>query len=279
MKVRNPTASKNRKTWGSGFMVLVALGAFLVSSMSSCFSNKDLSYFRDLPDTTFHEAMVLKPKEPHIIQKNDILRVTVHTMDVVNGTLMTAERIGSIGPDEEFSSNGFLVDDQGNIELPLIGKVRAEGKTIERLTEEIRKKEELYYKDPIVNVRLINFTVTVLGEVRRPGKYIIQNEKASILDALTLAGDLSPYGIRDNILLIRNENGKQTYARFNLKSKEIFENPHFYLKQGDLIYVQPNKSFAASADVNKNRNISIFVSILTLAVLLFNVTSNNINLK
>lgn len=257
-------------------MVLVALGAFLVSSMSSCFSNKDLSYFRDLPDTTFHEAMVLKPKEPHIIQKNDILRVTVHTMDVVNGTLMTAERIGSIGPDEEFSSNGFLVDDQGNIELPLIGKVRAEGKTIERLTEEIRKKEELYYKDPIVNVRLINFTVTVLGEVRRPGRYIIQNEKASILDALTLAGDLSPYGIRDNILLIRNENGKQTYARFNLKSKEIFENPHFYLKQGDLIYVQPNKSFAASADVNKNRNISIFVSLVTLAVLLFNVTSNNI---
>lgn len=266
----NSTSTKFSRIWIRRFLGITVLGIIISLSLSSCFSNKKLSYFRDAPDTTFQEVVTRVPKEPHIIRKNDILRVTVHTMDIVGGNLMTAERIGRMGSDEDPSSNGFMVDEQGNIELPLIGKVKAEGKTIEQLTEEIRKKEELYYKDPIVNVRLINFTVSILGEVRKPGQYIIQNEKASILDAITLAGDLTPYGIRDNVLLVRNEGGRQVYARFNLRSKDIFENPNFYLKQGDLIYVQPNKSGAAAADVNKTRNVSVIVSVLTLAILLFN---------
>jgi polysaccharide export outer membrane protein len=166
------------------------------------------------------------------------------------------------------SITGYLVDNEGFVELPVAGKVKVEGLTTAQAKEQIRSKAATYYKNPIINVQIANFKVTVVGEVLRPGAYLINGERATLLDALGQAGDLTIYGMRQNVLLSRKEGNKQKMVRFDLTSTDIYDSPYFYLKQGDMIYVTPSKAKANSADGTLTRTYALISSTLALLVVL-----------
>jgi len=204
-----------------------------------------------------------------VIQTNDILNVSIQTIDPQLNDIMATNDIANASFDKSGNSidiPGYLVDKEGMIELPLAGKIKVGGLTTAEAKEQIRLKAMQFYKDPVVNVRIANFKVTVVGEVARPGSYLINGEKATILDAIAEAGDLTIFGMRKNVLLSRNENGKQTMVRFDLTSSDIFQSPYFYLKQGDMIYIQPDKSKAAATDGKLTRTYALIGSALALLI-------------
>eukprot|EP01012_Entosiphon_sulcatum_P031666 TRINITY_DN40357_c0_g1_i1.p1 TRINITY_DN40357_c0_g1~~TRINITY_DN40357_c0_g1_i1.p1 ORF type:complete len:185 (+),score=17.36 TRINITY_DN40357_c0_g1_i1:59-556(+) len=163
------------------------------------------------------------------------------------------------------------------IEVPLVGRVNVLGQTTTEAKETIRSKASQYYVNPIVNVRFLNFYINVLGNVTRPGKYTVADEKTSILDAIAIAGDLSITGKRDNVLLIREENGEKRFIRFNLNSTEIFKSPYYYMRSGDIVYVEQGKakSRTGTTDTSKDRYITLTTSIISLFAVMYTLFRNN----
>ncbi|MFT4061224.1 MAG: polysaccharide biosynthesis/export family protein [Edaphocola sp.] len=263
----------------------VAVTAILLS-LGGCNSYKNIPYFQNLPDSGFvyHDGRTVPvtPFRELTIKPDDILSVTVQTMDPDMGNLMA--NVGSQnGLDAELSTpssqsgtaagqpvSGYLVDKEGNIELPVAGKVKVAGLTTAEAKEMVRKKAMTWYREPVVNVRIVNFKVTVLGEVQRPGAYIVSSERATVLDALGLAGDMTIYGTRTNVILSRREGEQQKMARFNLNQTDLYASPYFYLQQGDLLYVQPSKARAASMDGLALRNYGIITATLSLLLVAIN---------
>src|SRR5690606_13432793 len=148
----------------------------------------------------------------------------------------------------------------------LIGKVQVVGLTTYQAREKITKLAEQYYKDPTVQVRFANFKVTVLGEVTRPATYTVPNEKVTVLDALGLAGDMTIYGKRENVLLVREQNGQKELVRLNLNDSEVFSSPYFYLRQNDVIYIEPGKAKAAANNAARTQTFAIIVSLVSVLI-------------
>ena len=169
----------------------------------------------------------------------------------------------------------FTVDDNGYITLPIIGQVKCDGMTRAELQSEIEKKiiESNYIADPQVNVRFANLQISVLGEVTRPGRYDIKNDKVTLFDALAMAGDMTIYGNRENVAVIREIDGKNIITKLDIRSSEIFSSPCFYLEQNDIVLVSPNKYRAASAEINQNRSfwISLASTGISFATLLITI--------
>jgi polysaccharide export outer membrane protein len=137
------------------------------------------------------------------------------------------------------SSNGFLVDASGYIDYPFLGKVKVGGLTIRQAKDALANRLRSIVKEPVVEIRIVNYRITVLGEVARAGTIIAPNHKMSIIDAIAAAGDIPITGRKDNILVIRENEGTREFARLNLNSREVFTSPYFYLKQNDIVYVEP----------------------------------------
>ena len=169
----------------------------------------------------------------------------------------------------------FTVDNEGYITLPIIGQVKCDGMTRAELQSEIEKKiiESNYIADPQVNVRFANLQISVLGEVTRPGRYDIKNDKVTLFDALAMAGDMTIYGNRENVAVIREIDGKNIITKLDIRSSEIFSSPCFYLEQNDIVLVSPNKYRAASAEINQNRSfwISLASTGISFATLLITI--------
>lgn len=260
------------------FFVIIAL-VHTTLFTSSCTSNKKITYFQNLPDSVYQSAKTianLAYTNP-LIQPNDLLQVTILTLDPQVNTQLAAGNTTSFSIQPGSSNSpvapsqvaGLLVDNQGQIELPIVGKVKVAGLTTALARDTIHNRVALFYNNPVVNVRFANFSITVLGEVARPAAYVVPNEKVSILDAIGMAGDLTIYGKRENILLVRDSLGQKTFTRFNLNSAETFMSPYFYLKQGDMVYVEPSKSKIAATDAVKTRNITLLASGLSLLFVIF----------
>lgn len=158
----------------------------------------------------------------------------------------------------------YLVDQAGEIDFPVIGKLKVEGLSPDEVRVLLRDRLSIYLKDPIINIRLRNFTVTVLGEVLRPGTYPVNGEQITILEALGLAGDLTLRGVRNNVLVIRDFNGTKVYTRVDLTSKDIIKSPVYYLTQNDVVYVEPNKS--GIKETSLDARASIYVSIASVLI-------------
>jgi polysaccharide export outer membrane protein len=152
--------------------------------------------------------------------------------------------------------------------VPLIGRIMVKGLTTSDVKNRIKSEVSTFLKDPIVSVRLQNFKVTVLGEVNRPANYIVPNERVSLLDALGMAGDLTIYGRRENVLLVREQDGKKTLTRLNLNRSNLFQSPYYYLQQNDIVYVEPTKSKAEGSDLAAARKVSIITSLASLAIII-----------
>ncbi len=246
----------------------------LSASFCSCANYKKIAYFRDLQNNTQQTIPEIAYKELKI-QADDILSITIQTIDPVNTTsinqITTTPVAGvSLGTANSNSAQvaGFLVDKEGDIELPMLGKLKLAGLTTIEARELIRTKASFFYKDPSVQVRFTNFKITVLGEVAKPAPYILPNEKISILDALGLAGDLTIYGKRENIMLIRENNGKKEIYRFNLNSSSTFNSPAFYLQQNDIIYVEGNKAKAATLNTARSQTYALIASLASVFAIL-----------
>lgn len=258
----------------SGWITVIVL-------VSSCASTKSVTYFQDVPDTLRQKMVDLSAYYTPGIQPDDILQVSIQTLDPSATALLNQQNLPNLstigsnttGIANNFSPgqtnvSGYLVDKEGYVVLPLIGKIMAKEKTTDQIRDEIRTKAAEYYKDPVVTVRFANFKVTVLGEVARPSTYVMPNEKVTLLDAIGIAGDLTIYGKRENVLLIRDNNGKKEFARFDLSNSKIFASPYFYLRQGDVVYVEPNKAKVASTDMSTVRRLTVLATALSLLVVI-----------
>lgn len=163
------------------------------------------------------------------------------------------------------SKNGYLVDANGSINLPIIGQFQLAGLNRMDATQQLQEKLKLFIKNPVVQIQIQNFKITVLGEVRSPGTYKIPNERITILEAIGLSGDLKPTGLRKNVLVVREENNQKVEYRLDLTSKNIFNSPAYYLQQNDVIYVEPNLSAQTEATLWRS-NGGLFVSLTSIII-------------
>lgn len=250
-------------------------GLVLLSTISSCVLHKQLvNYQENLLDTT----MTAPKKLPNIrIQPNDVLAIKVFSTEMELAApfnLISPLQSESFFNIETIQLGGYLVNQEGTISFPVLGNLRVEGLSISEATDTIVEKLKLHLKDPVVNLRLLNFRVTVSGEVRSPGAFNIVNERISILDALALAGDITDYGDRQDVLLVRENSGIQSITHINLQSAHIFQSEYYYLKQNDLIYVKPIKAKAGAVQDQTSKMVPILTAAATLAAVLIALFKN-----
>lgn len=224
----------------------------LLSSSTSCVSKKDMIYFQEIEGVEVNET--IKNYEPKI-QKGDILNINVSAIDATAAAPFNLYEATGIGTPKPIT---YLVNSDGEINIPVLGKTKVEGFTTKQITDNLTNKlQKDYIKNPIVNIRLINFKVTVLGEVKAPGTYTVLNERISIIEAIGMAGDLTIQGKRSTVKLIREQGGKRMIVELDLTNKKIFNSPYYYLAQNDVIYVAPNKAKINSSAVGANAGIII----------------------
>ncbi len=251
--------------------------SFIAITFSGCKTYTNFAYFRDIPDSLNIKSADIPQFQEPVIQPDDIMSIVIGTINVSNvstSMITSAPSISTGGSTTPLSAagsqsvSGFLVGKDGTVSLPIIGSVKLSGLTTYQASKLLEKEALKYYKEPNVQVRFANFKVTVLGEVAHPTTYIFPNEKVSVLDAIGMAGDLTIYGKRDNILLIRENNGKREFARLNLNKTNLFDSPYFYLRQGDVLIVEPNQNKIVASDASRTRNITIVASLAAAVVVL-----------
>ena len=247
--------------------ILTALLLGIIALFSACHSAKQVAYFQNITDSlnAFTYVQNANFEEP-IIKTGDILNIEITTIDAnIGGQIKEATGEQKEGEKE---ISGYLVDKAGYVELPILGRLKLIGMTTVQAKEAVRKEALKVYKDPVVNVRLANFMITIIGQVKRPGRYIVGAEKINLIDALGLAGDLDIMGRRDNVMLMREENGKTVFTRVNLNSTDIFQSEYFYLQSGDKIYVEPLKAHARAGTTDQRAQtlLTISLSIISISV-------------
>ena len=247
-------------------MKISILSAVLVALLCvSCNTNKEnnLSYFKDLNERT--EGVLGSGGDYQVkLQTDDELLITVSSVipeatAMYNAPLTNPAVRGEVTVQGSPRLNTYVVDHQGNIVLPTLGVIHVAGLTVQQVSELIRSRVSATVKDPYVRVQLISFYVNVLGEVDRPQRVTTTQERFSVLDALAAAGDLTPYARRDNVLLIRYEDGKEVFHRFDLTKTDMFSSPYFYLQPGDVIYVDPNPIRIDNSKYNQNNAYKLSV--------------------
>ncbi|MDB5276050.1 MAG: Polysaccharide biosynthesis/export protein [Ferruginibacter sp.] len=224
------------------FFVTLFLG---VLNIISCTSTKQVVYLNDLEKTDSGKLHAAQNAFENPIQKNDQLWITVggsNPADLPALNSAIGMVTGATSSTITGVAIGYLVEADGKIQMPYIGKVQAEGITRLQLEDTLTQMFKDYTKNPVVNVRFLNYNFSVMGEVNKKGTFNMVNERTTILDAISMAGDLTDFGKRDNVLVVREVNGVRSYARVNLLSKDLFKSPYYYLKTNDVLYVEPVKS-------------------------------------
>lgn len=247
--------------------------------LSSCATTKSINYFQDLEHGVSEQ--VLNPMQIKI-KPEDKISIIVNSKDPQLANLfnlpLVANRVGQLVNSSNLQISGYTVDSLGCIDFPVLGKIHIAGMNREGISQTIKEQliSKSLVKDPIVTVEFMNLVVAVMGEVNRPGRFNIDHDKITLLDAISLAGDLTIYGKRENILVLRQENGKQVSYKVNLCSGyDLYASPVFYLQQNDVVYVEPNDTRARQSTINGNniRSTSFWISIASLltsvAVLIF----------
>lgn len=241
------------------------------SLIYSCKAPEDIVYFQNTKNL---EEIKLSNKFESIFKLDDIISISVSAPDMdtakpfnlLQGTSLNSSEGGS--STSEIQSPTYLIDTHGNIQFPVLGEIKVVGLTRIQVKELIKLKLKTYINDPIVSVRLHNFKITILGDVTNPGSHIISNDRITIIDALGMAGDLTIKGKRKNIMVIRENDGFMTYHKLDITSKNIFNEPAYYLTQNDIVYVEPNKSRIRSSLTNDN-NLALIVTVVGLLVTVF----------
>lgn len=221
---------------------LCAIALTAACVLSSCVNPKEVLYIQDITQNTKEQ---IQDNYRTLIQKDDQLYIAVSSKQPELTAPFAMAEMGTTGPTNYNNTNrpkGYLVNSQGDIVLPVIGKIRAVGKTCSQLADDIAAslKNNDYIRDASVNVQIMNFKFSVLGEVRNPGTYSIEGQRLTVLEAISRAGDLSIDGNRD-VTLIREINGTRHIASIDLRSKNLFSSPYYYIQQNDILYVSPSE--------------------------------------
>ena len=256
------------------FVLLINLVFIL---LNSCTSKKKLDYLQNIESVAL-EASIKNAKST--IQPNDqlVILVTAKDMDVVkpfnqnfsSGQILQYSIPSNNAPAQSqtsISGPTYVVDSNGNIEFPVIGKISTENKTTEELRDILKKEISKYVVNPQVSVKNTNYKITVLGEVNKPGTYNIPEAQTTVLEVLGLAGDLTIYGNREDILVLRNIDGTMTKERINLTKADFINSPYFYLKQNDVIIVSPNETKQKTSRLDPNAGIYISVASIVVTIL------------
>ena len=256
------------------FVLLINLVFIL---LNSCTSKKKLDYLQNIESVALEASM---KNAKSTIQPNDqlVIMVTAKDMDVVkpfnqnfsSGQILQYSLPSNNAPAQsQTSASGptYMVDSQGNIEFPVIGKINTENKTTEELRDILKKEISKYVVNPQVSVKNTNYKITVLGEVNRPGTYNIPEAQTTVLEVLGLAGDLTIYGNREDILVLRNIDGTMTKERLDLTKADFINSPYFYLKQNDVIIVSPNETKQKTSRLDPNAGIYISVASIVVTIL------------
>ena len=264
------------KTGMKKINIILIVSTLLI--FTGCTTQKKLAYFNTVTASSAESinAQLKNERADARILTDDRLSITVSALDPNAVAIYNLPFVSfaSPGSDQIYASpvlQSYLVNSKGNINFPVLGEIKLEGLTLTEAGNLIKSKLAEHVADPIVNIQFFNFRITVLGEVLRPGQFPVTNERVTILDALGLAGDMTAYGRRDNVLLTRNNNGKLEFARINLNSDEVFKSPYFYLQQNDVIYVEPNTVKSISS-----QDIPLYLSFLstlaTLVTLIYSIS-------
>ncbi len=236
----------------------------ILSLVIGCTSTKKATYFNNIKDTVITSSYT---PPPPLIQSNDLLNITVSSLNPEASVVFN--NANNVSQSPLSNPQGYLVNDQGEIIYPILGNLKVKGLSDDQLANLIANElvEKKLLLDPIVNVQQLNYKVTILGEVNHPMVINVKNEKISLLEAIGMAGDLTIYARRDNVLLIRELSpGKKMIRRINLNSNELFTSPYFYLVSNDVIYVEPNRSKVASTSRNEIIIPIIFNGLTLLAL-------------
>ena len=236
--------------------------------ITSCVNTKKTSYFNDIQNGIYKTSY--NAAQP-VIHKNDLLSIHVSSLNNDATLIFNAPNIPitnlANANGTTVQNVGYLVNEDGEIRFPVLGKLKAEGLTIKELDDHIT--DSLIIKkllvDPVVTIRFLNFRVTVLGEVGNPTVITVPNEKISLLEAIGLAGDLTIYGKRENVLLIREEEGKKIVRRIDLNNPATLTSAFYYLKSNDVVYVEPNRNKIASVS-NFRQLLPAFIAALSVLV-------------
>lgn len=243
----------------------IAVGLLLAATMASCGSQRDtLSYFQDLQTETFNTPIDIAAIEPRIEPLDELL-ITIsslkpeltlpYNLPLSNPASSETGFVSGATP----SQSTYIVSAEGDIIIPMLGKIHVAGMTVDQLADDITKRLDKEVTEPIVVVKMINFKINVGGEVTTPGQYNITSRRFSILDAISKAGDLTPYGERSKVLLIREEDGQRVAHSLDLTSADLLTSPYFYLKQNDYIYVAPNMIRNDNSKYNQNNAFKLSV--------------------
>ncbi len=260
--------------------ILACAGSVLLS----CRAPRELAYFQSADSLAYKQLAGIQP-EVSRIQPNDILAITVTSMDQPSNEILNFANVNSLamsvfpgttsGGTQGKQPLGYLVDEVGFVELPFVGRVRVNGLTLSEAAGVVRDLvDSSLVVNPAVNVRFLNHKFSVLGEVARTGSYNLLDDKTTLPEALAIAGDIGVYGNRENVLVIRENEGKKDMARINLRTEEVFDSPYYYIRNGDLIYVEPLKEKATNTDRQVQLAPIVLSAISTTIVLLtfiFNV--------
>lgn len=248
------------------FVRLSILLALLVVSAASCSTYKKINYIQDAQLDT---ALTMIANQGILIQPMDMISIVVSSRDpelarIYNLPVVTYQA-GSESSVSNFSQRliGYSVDNDGNIQFPELGTIHVAGLNRWQLAELIREKLSSLVKDAVVTVQFMNFKISVTGEVTSPGVFDISGDKITIFEAISLARNLTIYGRRDGVYVIREQNGSRTIYQVDLRTVDMFNSPAYYLQQNDVVYVEPNKVRAGQSTINENnlKSVSLWVSI------------------
>ena len=230
----------------------VLYGTYL---LSGCTSAKEFVYFQK--DSFGNGPQAIAEQLPLTIRTGDVLSIQVSSLnpeaaDFFNPytNASTNDKVAHqfTGTNPLPPAVGYLVDPDGTIEMPLVGKIEIKGLTVSQAATVIRDRLKKYLREPTVSIRNQSFRISVLGEVARPSLFTIPDDHITLLEALSLAGDITIYGRRDNVLLIRELNGQRNFVRIDMTRRDLFRSPYFYLRPNDTIYVEPGKARITSVD-------------------------------
>ncbi|WP_407483477.1 polysaccharide biosynthesis/export family protein [Elizabethkingia meningoseptica] len=242
----------------------------------SCRTRNDINYLQDVDKVAIETALRM---ENNTLQPGDqlVINIMAKDMDVVKPfnqnyssgqTLQNPQISGNLSPITPTASGPtYIIDQEGNIDFPVLGKLKTKGLTLEEFKSSLVDKVIHYIKEPTVSVKLNNFRVSVMGEVARPGEYVIADGQTNLMKALALAGDLTMYGTRNDVLLVRTVDGKMEKARIDITRSDFMDSPYYNLKQGDVIYVSANKTKEKTSRLDPNMPIYISVASIVVTIL------------
>lgn len=234
-------------------------------AFAACSTTKEnnLSYFSRLG--TSNEGILPASGDYEIkLAPDDELEITISSAvpaatAMYNPPVVNVQTRGELNPEAARRVHTYIVDHQGMIELPVLGKIAVQGKSVDEVETIIANRVKTDVKDAFVSVRLVGFYVNVMGEVKEPQRIQVKSRRFTVLDALAAAGDMTEYGQRSTVLVIREQNGKQTYNRLDMTSAELFSSPYYYLKQNDIVYVEPNNIKIDNSRYNQNNAYKLSV--------------------